>query len=180
VQLRDGERLAYDMLVLCTGAVHRPAFPGAITFGGPRDAAALTEALDSADQLAFVVPTPSAWALPLYELALMSARARPHLQIAVVTAETAPLWIFGAQAGDAIRELLANHGVGLLTGVRVLAAADGKLELDGTESVSADRASALPRPGRPGHQRSSSRRARLPPHRRARRRGRRHRRLCRG
>jgi sulfide:quinone oxidoreductase len=144
VRLRDGERLAYDMLVLCTGAVARPAFPGAITFGGVKDAAALTEALDSAEQLAFVAPTPSDWTLPVYELALMSALARPDVDMAVVTAETAPLWLFGAEAGDAIRELLAQRGVALLTGVRVLAAADGKLELDGTESVSADRAIALP------------------------------------
>jgi sulfide:quinone oxidoreductase len=144
VRLRDGERLAYDMLVLCTGAVARPAFPGAITFGGPKDAPALTDALDSAEQLAFVAPTASDWTLPVYELALMSALDRPHLDIAVVTAETAPLWLFGAEAGDAIRELLSSRGVALLTGVRVLAAADGKLELDGAESVSADRAIALP------------------------------------
>jgi sulfide:quinone oxidoreductase len=144
VQLRDKERLYYEVLVIATGAVGRPAFPGAITFGGPEDAAAVTEALDSAEQLAFVAPTASAWTLPPYELALMSAVARPHVSLAVVTAETAPLWIFGAEAGDAIRELFAERGIGLLTGVRVLAAADGELELDGTEPVSADRAIALP------------------------------------
>jgi sulfide:quinone oxidoreductase len=91
-----------------------------------------------------VGPTASDWTLPLYELALMSALARPHVEIAVVTAETAPLWIFGVEAGDAIREMFAKRGIGLLTGVRVLAAADGKLELDATEPVSADRAIALP------------------------------------
>jgi sulfide:quinone oxidoreductase len=144
VRLRDGERLDYDLLVLCTGAVARPAFPGAITFAGAEDAAALTEALDSAAQLAFVAPTASDWTLPLYELALMSALARPDLDLAVVTAETAPLWLFGAEAGDAIRELLSKRGIALLTGVRVLAAAAGRLELDGTESVSADHAIALP------------------------------------
>ena len=144
VQLRDGERLFYDVLVVVTGAVARPAFPGAITFGGRDEAAAVTEALDNAEQLAFVAPTASNWTLPLYELALISALARPHVSLAVVTAETAPLWIFGAAAGDAIRELFAERGIGLLTGVRVLAAADGMLELDGAEPVSADRAIALP------------------------------------
>jgi sulfide:quinone oxidoreductase len=144
VQLRDGERLTYDVVVVCTGAVSRKAFPGAITFGGAEDAAAVTEALDGAEQLVIVAPTASGWTLPVYELALMSALARPQLDIAVVTAETAPLWIFGSEAGDAIRELLAKRGVALLTGVRVLAAVDGKLELDGTESVSAERAIAHP------------------------------------
>jgi sulfide:quinone oxidoreductase len=144
VQLRDGERLSYDALVLCTGAVQRQAFPGAITFGGREDVAAFREALDSAEQLAFVAPTASGWTLPIYELALMSAVARPGARFAVVTAETAPLWIFGVEAGDAMREMFAERGIGLLTGVRVLAAADGKLELDGSEPVSADRAIALP------------------------------------
>jgi sulfide:quinone oxidoreductase len=145
VRLRDGQRLLYDLLVVATGAVPRPPFPGAITFGGREDAAAVTDALDSAGQLAFVAPAASDWTLPLYELALMSGLARPRASLAVVTAETTPLWIFGAEAGDAIRELLAKRGIGLLTGVRVLAAADGMLELDGLESVSADRAIALPR-----------------------------------
>jgi sulfide:quinone oxidoreductase len=142
VQLRDGQRLSYDMLVVGTGGIPRPAFPGAFMYRGAEDSAAITEALDSADQLAFVAPNASDWTLPLYELALMSALARPHLDIAVVTAEAAPLWLFGAEAGDAIRELCAQRKVALLTGVRVLAAADGKLELHGTESVSADRAIA--------------------------------------
>jgi sulfide:quinone oxidoreductase len=144
VQLRDGGRLLYDVLVVATGAVPSAPFPGAITFAGREDAAAVTDALNSAEQLAFVAPTASDWTLPLYELALMSALARPGMSLAVVTAETTPLWIFGAEAGDAIRELLAKRGIGLLTGVRVLAAADGKLQLDGLESVSADRAIALP------------------------------------
>jgi sulfide:quinone oxidoreductase len=144
VQLRDGERLSYDVLVIATGAVARSPFPGAVTFGGVEDAGAVTEALESTDQLAFVAPSASDWTLPLYELALMSALARPHVDIAVVTAETAPLWIFGAEAGDAIRELFVERRVALLTGVRVLAATDGQLELDGAEPVSADRAIALP------------------------------------
>jgi sulfide:quinone oxidoreductase len=144
VQLRDGDRLAYDALVIGTGAVARSPFPGAITFCGVEDAAAFSEALDNAERLTFVAPTASDLTLPLYELALLSSRARPQTSLAVVTAESTPLWIFGAGAGDAIRELFAERGIGLLTGVRVLAATDGRLELDGAEPVSADRAIALP------------------------------------
>jgi sulfide:quinone oxidoreductase len=145
VQLRDGERLSYDYLIIGTGAVPRPAFPGAITFGGREDADAVAEALANAERLAFVAPTASGWTLPLYELVLMSARARPHANLAVVTAETAPLWLFGSEAGAAIRTEFAERGIGLLTGVRVLAAAGGRLELDGAEPVAADRAIALAR-----------------------------------
>jgi NADH dehydrogenase FAD-containing subunit len=36
VQLRDGDRLAYDALVIGTGAVARSPFPGAITFAASR------------------------------------------------------------------------------------------------------------------------------------------------
>jgi sulfide:quinone oxidoreductase len=144
VRLRDGDRLSYDTLIIGTGALSRSPFSGAITFCGVEDAAAFTDALDSAEQLTFVAPTASDWTLPLYELALLSARARPQTNLAVVTAETTPLWIFGAGAGDAIRELFAERGIGLLTGVRVLAATDGLLELDGAEPVPADRAVALP------------------------------------
>jgi sulfide:quinone oxidoreductase len=93
----------------------------------------------------FVSPAASGWALPIYELALMAALARPDADIAVVTAEPAPLWIFGVEAGEAIRELFLRRGIALLSGVRVLAATEGELELDGAESVSADCAVALPR-----------------------------------
>lgn len=143
--LRDGERLAYDVLVVATGALARRPFPGALTFGGAEDAAAVADALRTGEQLAFVSPSASNWSLPLYELALLSALARPRTSIAVVTAETSPLWIFGAEAGDAIRELFTRRGIGLLTGVRVLGAAGGVLQLDGAEPVAADRAIALPR-----------------------------------
>ena len=59
VHLRDGERFGYDVVVLCTGAVARPAFPGATTFGGVEDAAAVSAALNNAAQLTFVAPTAS-------------------------------------------------------------------------------------------------------------------------
>jgi NADH dehydrogenase FAD-containing subunit len=68
VELRDGERLAYDELVVATGAVARPAFPGAITFAGVADAPAVSEAVHTAKQLAFVSPTASGWALPSMSL----------------------------------------------------------------------------------------------------------------
>jgi sulfide:quinone oxidoreductase len=145
VRLEDGSTLAYDALLVATGAVARPPFPGAITFAGVGDAAAVADAVETARELAFVAPVASGWALPLYELALLAAHERRTGSVAVVTAEPTPLWIFGEEAGAAVHDLLAARGVALLSGARVLAAAEGALELDGLESISADAAVALPR-----------------------------------
>lgn len=145
IWLADDTTLGYDRLVVATGALPQPAFPGALTFGGIGDTRVVAEALRSSRQPVFVVHAASVWAVPLYELALITALERPEADVAVVTAEPAPLWIFGAEAGEALRELFVQRGVGLLTGVRVLAATQGMLELDGMESVTADHAIALPR-----------------------------------
>ena len=52
-------------------------------------------------------------------------------EITVVTPEPAPLWVFGAEAGAPIAELLAERGIALRTGARAVAAADGELERRG-------------------------------------------------
>src|SRR4051794_23293563 len=88
-----GEALRYDKLLVAVGAESRPALPGAICFAGPADAPAVSEALDATSRLAFVLPTASGWALPVYELAIMAAtelRSRGvEPQITVVTPEPA-------------------------------------------------------------------------------------------
>ncbi|MBS1676046.1 MAG: FAD-dependent oxidoreductase [Actinobacteria bacterium] len=144
VSLADGT-LAYDTLVVATGAVPRPPLPGAVTFASAADGPAVAAALAGAAQVAFVSPLASGWTLPLYELALLAALRSACPDIAVVTAEPAPLWVFGVEAGEAIRDLLARRGIGLVTGVRPLAAATGRLELEGSEPVAAERVIALPR-----------------------------------
>ena len=71
-------RLPYDALLVCVGARPVRALPGAITFRGRRDAAALRAALDAvqpgeAATIAFAVPFGAFWTLPLYELAILAA-----------------------------------------------------------------------------------------------------------
>ena len=144
LRLAGGDELPYEALLIATGAIRQPAFPGAITFAGAQDAPAVAEAVAAPGHVAFVSPTPSTWSLPLYELALLSAQQHPEASVAVVTVEATPLWVFGVEAGEAVRELFVRHGIALLTGERVLAAADGELELDDAAPVSADRAVALP------------------------------------
>jgi sulfide:quinone oxidoreductase len=143
-----GEPLRYDTLLVAVGATPRPALEGAITFGGPQHAAAVASALDETSRLAFVVPNPSGWALPAYELAIMASVELRNRglkpEITIVTAEPAPLWIFGEQAGGVVAELLAERGIGVRAGVRPAAVRAHSLELEDGASVVADRVIALP------------------------------------
>ena len=79
VEMRDGPPLRYDSLLLAVGAVPEPPLPGALPFAGQRDVAAVADAIRGlepgrAHRIVFVAPTPVAWTLPLYELALLTAR----------------------------------------------------------------------------------------------------------
>ncbi|MGH2944489.1 MAG: FAD-dependent oxidoreductase, partial [Solirubrobacteraceae bacterium] len=74
-----GRRIRYDILAIATGARRVEPFAGALTFGTRVDAATdLRElvgdvlARDTAN-VAFALPFPSSWPLPLYELALLTA-----------------------------------------------------------------------------------------------------------
>ena len=119
---RAGEWIPYDHLVLATGARATPAYEHAITFGEDVDEEALHGLLRDAeesyvDRVAFVVPNETTWALPLYELALMTARAgvehgrRSRPSSLFVTSEERPLAIFGPEASDAVAELLDSAAI---------------------------------------------------------------------
>ena len=98
---RDGERLPYDLLVIATGARSQESVPGAVTFRGALNAGAVEGVLDRVARepqlrLVFAAPAGATWALPLYELALMSSaflreRNVADPNITVVTGETQPL-----------------------------------------------------------------------------------------
>ena len=172
---RDGE-LPYDALLLALGAAAEEAIPGALTFRGPEDTARLRAALEHLHageplRVAFVAGTETAWTLPLYELALLTARWADERGLAlepwVVTWEHRPLTIFGEEAATAVAELLADAGVRLWTGAFAEAVEDGRLWISVEGGLPVDLAVALPRPvGRriPGPAR---RRARLRAGRRA-------------
>ena len=72
-----GDTLDYDALLIAVGATPDMAIPGALTFSGPRDVGAFAALLADLDagrvqRVAFAVPASVTWALPLYELALMT------------------------------------------------------------------------------------------------------------
>ncbi len=139
------QQISYDTLIVAVGAQPRPAVEGAITFTGPAEAAKVAEAVEDADRIAFVQPFASSWSLPVYELAIMAAVEHRGKQVTVVTAEAEPLWIFGEEAGTAVRALLSERGIALRTASRAVAAQAGRLELGGGDSIPADAVIALPR-----------------------------------
>jgi sulfide:quinone oxidoreductase len=154
VSARGGPALSYDALLLAVGARPREWLPGALHFSGPEDVARLASVIADLDKgalssIAFVAPAALSWTLPLYELALLTAarvaeRGRGGVQITVLTPEPNPLEVFGPAAAKHVRELCANRGIELQTRSRAVEFQNGKLRLDGGESIDADRVVALP------------------------------------
>jgi sulfide:quinone oxidoreductase len=147
--------LRYDALLLACGAVPEPAVVGALTFRGPADSPRMRELLGEIERgevakVAFAVPWGATWALPAYELALMTAA---HLsavgiygvELGIVTPEAEPLQLFGHSASEAVRGLLDEAAVEFVGGVSPVALADGKLLSLSGGAVPADRVVALPR-----------------------------------
>jgi sulfide:quinone oxidoreductase len=121
VTLGTGEHVAYDALVLALGARPVVAVPGALTFRGPEDRAAVAALLERAvagevHRIAFVLPRGAAWPLPLYELALLTSEYLVEamtrgVELVLSTPEARPLELFGQAASDAISELLDLRGI---------------------------------------------------------------------
>jgi sulfide:quinone oxidoreductase len=119
-----GRRLGYDILALATGARRVEPFAGALTFGVRDDAAGELRALVAdmrtrdGGSLAFTLPSPSSWSLPLYELALMAAQElREHgsaAAVRIVTPEEHPLAVFGPAAREAVLPMIDALGVELI------------------------------------------------------------------
>ncbi len=117
----DGTEVAFDKLILAPGAQARPPFAGAITFGLEGSGQAVRAMLDhvrsgQASRVTFIAPAMTGWLLPLYELALMTARelARsnvPGVELHLLTPEKRPLELFGARASQSVGRLLAAAGI---------------------------------------------------------------------
>ena len=152
--LDEGGELPYDKAIVAVGARQRSPFASAATFADAGESLQLENLLrQTPDQqegtIAFVVPPGASWALPVYELALLTQRrAREsgrRLRIRIVTPEDAPLIAFGTHGSEAVAELLAARGIDLTTGRHVEELENGDLILrPGDELLEANHVVSLP------------------------------------
>jgi sulfide:quinone oxidoreductase len=150
--LADGSDLDYDSLLVAVGARAEPAFRHAITFGAEGAPEALSGLLADledgyARRVVFVVPSSTVWTLPLYELALMTARdvwaaGMDGVELTLVSPEDRPLDIFGREASDTVGELLASEGITFVG--RTAADVEHNAVLAGDRRIDADRIVTLP------------------------------------
>ena len=150
---RAGTALGYDSLLVAIGARPETAYPHAITFGADRAPEALAGLLGDleegyAHRVAFVVPAAASWSLPLYELAIMTARdvwgmGMDEVHLTFVTREERPLEIFGAEPSALVAGLLARERIEFVGGVDAevergaVLAGDRRIEVDRTVTLPA-------------------------------------------
>ncbi|HEY6398693.1 MAG TPA: FAD-dependent oxidoreductase, partial [Solirubrobacteraceae bacterium] len=166
VHTEKGAKLAYDALLLAIGARLHPAFTHGLTI----DDRILDEQLHGVIQdveagyvhsIAFVAPSAMPWPLPIYELALMTARRAYDMQsevsISIATPEDEPLAIFGRAASEAVARLLEQNGITTITSAHCSVPAPGHVSIHpGDRKLEVDRVVALPQlfgpstPGVPG------------------------------
>ena len=115
-----GERIAYDALVIACGTRMRPAFERVLTIDDRNLGGTLRGLVQDVEEgytsdIAFVAPAPAFWALPLYELALLTAHRaydmNVEVDISVVSPESAPLALFGADISGELARLLHAAGI---------------------------------------------------------------------
>jgi sulfide:quinone oxidoreductase len=121
VRCADGRDIAFDTLIIASGAQARAPFSDAITFGLEGSTEAIRAMLDrlrggEARSVSFVAPTMTGWLLPLYELALMTARelAQSNVdgaELSVLTPEARPLELFGERLSQGIGRLIGAAGI---------------------------------------------------------------------
>lgn len=152
VLLEGGSELGYDFLIACPGGRLRPSVEGAITFPGPElfdiDSLIQLARRHESRTLAFVAPLRASWPLPIYELALMAERRsrelRAEVRIIVVTAEHAPLALFGEPASAALSALLNARNVEMHTEAPVRSYTGKELVVvPGDRSIEAEEVVAL-------------------------------------
>jgi sulfide:quinone oxidoreductase len=121
VRMARGPDLEFDTLILALGARQTSPSPNAIVFGLEGSGLAIAEMLQrlrsgQAHRVTFAAPSMTGWLLPLYELALMTARelARSHVdgvRVRLLSPEDRPLALFGDQASESVAGLLASAGI---------------------------------------------------------------------
>jgi sulfide:quinone oxidoreductase len=150
----SGEALRYDRLGLAVGARPYPAFRHAITLGVDDTTAALTTLVSELEhgdvrRVAFVVPSGASWTLPLYELAIMTARhgwtiGLDGTRYWFVTPEPEPLAICGSRASRAVHAMLEPEGITFIGSAHAEVRGRTVLLDQRRECIEADRIVCLP------------------------------------
>jgi sulfide:quinone oxidoreductase len=155
VRLESGETLSYDALLIAVGARRIPALQHAGTFRGQEDSESVHGLIQDLEggysrRIVFVVPAEVVWALPIYELALMTAQhahemSLPDVELTIVTPEERPLGIFGHGASDDLERMLHGAGITVETSSRAEVPGSGIVILHPHgKTLAADRIVALP------------------------------------
>ncbi|MBJ7328597.1 MAG: hypothetical protein JHC95_01800 [Solirubrobacteraceae bacterium] len=155
VILSGGGRLPYDALVLAVGARPMPAYGHeVITYGREPETEDLESVLADvrggyAHRIAFVVPPRVVWSLPLYEVALHSARviaaSGARAELCFITPEPAPLAVFGHEASVAIARAFEAAEIRVQTAAYAAVDRPGEIRLvPGGAVLEVDRVIALP------------------------------------
>jgi len=154
VSCAGGPELAYDTLILAPGARMQSPSADAIAFGIAGSGQAVKGMLGrlrsgELRSVAFIAPSLVGWLLPLYELALMTARelARSNVQevgLCLITPEDRPLALFGGQASESLARLLTAAEIEFI-GATQATVRGGQVTLGATgESRAADCVVTLP------------------------------------
>jgi sulfide:quinone oxidoreductase len=154
VSTRLGAQLHYDALLLAPGALMRQAFDHVVAIDDRHLDDRLHGVIQDVEDgyvrsIAFIVPTPPAWPLPVYELALMTARRgydmNQETTVTVVTCEEAPLALFGDAVSRRVAQVLEQDGVTVITSAHAAVPERGHVTIHpGGRTLVADRVLALP------------------------------------
>lgn len=146
--------IAYDALVLAVGAKRYDVFPKAITLDDRTMESLYHGIVQDVEmgyvtKLAFVMPATTCWPLPLYELALMTGQSAfgmgIDVEITIITPESAPLDVFGAEGSTAVSELLQERGISIRTHAKAHVPSSRTVVIEGSDGhIEADRIIALP------------------------------------
>ncbi len=155
---KSGEEVPYDFLVLAVGArsVRRWVAPGVLTYRDGRDGPSYRLLLRQlcegrVNRVGFVKPPGASWALPLYDLALLTAAERDahdrsDVELSLITPEDHPLAMFGPTASEAVGRVLSEAGIAVYTSSYGTPSGAGWLDVaPGQRHLRVDRIVTLPR-----------------------------------
>jgi DNA-binding NarL/FixJ family response regulator len=154
VQTEAGEQLRYDALLLGLGARAQASYEPATTLDDKRLDEVLHGLVEDveggyAKRVAFVIPGRVGWPLPIYELALFTARRaydmNIKLAVTIATPEDAPLAIFGDAVSAAVAQLLEQSGITTITSAYCEVPDDFHVDIHpGNQRLEVNRIVALP------------------------------------